>query len=169
MQPLIPPLARYAARHQDSRNQLSHFFGVPLITFSLLLLGAGLRWSLAGWNLSLAQVVLLALALAYLRLDAMLATLTVITMLPLLWLAEVVAVEATSAAFWWWFGSCFVIGWAVQLLGHVFEGRRPALLDSFWQIFMAPLFVLAESLFALGLRPELQQQLKEYIRTHELV
>lgn len=48
------------------------------------------------------------------------------------------------------FAGLFVGGWILQLVGHVFEGRRPALADDLFQIFVAPIFLAAEVFFALG-------------------
>jgi 2-hydroxy fatty acid dioxygenase len=54
-----------------------------------------------------------------------------------------------------------VTSWIVQFIGHgVFEGRAPALLDNLVQaVFLAPLFVWLEILFAMGYRPELKSRL----------
>jgi uncharacterized membrane protein YGL010W len=49
----------------------------------------------------------------------------------------------------------FVGGWALQLWGHVYEGRKPALVDNLFQIFVAPIFLAAEVFFALGYKPAL--------------
>ena len=54
------------------------------------------------------------------------------------------------------FAGAFVAGWVVQLVGHAFEGRRPALVDNLLQIFNAPLFLTAEVLFLFGLRQDLR-------------
>ena len=48
------------------------------------------------------------------------------------------------------FFATFVGG--IQLLGHYFEGKRPALTDNLMQIFKAPLFLIVEVLFLLGFR-----------------
>eukprot|EP00197_Chlamydomonas_leiostraca_P008802 CAMPEP_0202864212 /NCGR_PEP_ID=MMETSP1391-20130828/4547_1 /ASSEMBLY_ACC=CAM_ASM_000867 /TAXON_ID=1034604 /ORGANISM="Chlamydomonas leiostraca, Strain SAG 11-49" /LENGTH=166 /DNA_ID=CAMNT_0049543935 /DNA_START=177 /DNA_END=677 /DNA_ORIENTATION=- len=59
-----------------------------------------------------------------------------------------------------------VFSWYMQIHpGHaVFEGRKPALLDSLVQAFaLAPLFVWFEALFLLGYRRRLQQQLEVQI------
>ena len=45
-------------------------------------------------------------------------------------------------------------------MGHVFEGRRPALSDNLFQIFIAPVFLVAEVFFALGLKPDLLKKSK---------
>jgi uncharacterized membrane protein YGL010W len=72
-----------------------------------------------------------------------------------LWLADRVAL-------WPFFESLlvflttFVGGWTIQLLGHAFEGKRPALADNLLQIFNAPLFLTVEVAFLLGYRQDLR-------------
>ena len=56
----------------------------------------------------------------------------------------------------------FVGGWILQLVGHVFEGRKPALTDNLFQIFVAPIFLCAELFFALGYKPELHADVQEH-------
>lgn len=59
-----------------------------------------------------------------------------------------------------------IVSWILQFIGHgTFEGRRPALLDNLVQaIFLAPLFVWLELLFAFGYRPELQARVDVAVR-----
>jgi len=61
---------------------------------------------------------------------------------------------------WIWFGIFFVGGWIFQLVGHVFEGRKPALADNLFQIFVAPIFLVAEVFFALGLKRDVLQKIE---------
>ena len=56
-----------------------------------------------------------------------------------------------------WFVILFVGGWALQLWGHVYEGRKPALVDNLFQVFVAPIFLAAEGFFALGYKPRLHE------------
>lgn len=53
-------------------------------------------------------------------------------------------------------------GWVAQFVGHgVFEGRRPALVDSFVDaISTAPLFVFLEAVLGLGGLPALRHKLE---------
>ena len=51
-------------------------------------------------------------------------------------------------------------GWAIQFLGHAFEGRKPAFLDDLRGLLDGPLFLVAEVAFALGLSPELQAEVE---------
>jgi len=59
-----------------------------------------------------------------------------------------------------WFLALFVGGWALQLWGHVYEGRKPALVDNLFQVFVAPIFLAAEALFALGYKPKLHEEVQ---------
>ncbi|HMG60515.1 MAG TPA: Mpo1-like protein, partial [Burkholderiales bacterium] len=65
------------------------------------------------------------------------------------------------ASGWIWFGVFFVGGWIFQLVGHGFEGRKPALADNLFQIFIAPVFLVAEVFFALGLKRDVLKKIEE--------
>ncbi len=59
-----------------------------------------------------------------------------------------------------------IASWILQFIGHgAFEGRAPALLDNLFQaIFLAPLFVWLELLFAFGYRQELQGRVERRVQ-----
>jgi uncharacterized membrane protein YGL010W len=76
--------------------------------------------------------------------------------LPMLVLAEWIARTYSSATVWVLFAVFFVGGWAFQLVGHAWEGRRPALADNLFQAFIGPMFLMAEVLMALGLKQDLK-------------
>jgi uncharacterized membrane protein YGL010W len=149
-------LASYGAYHRDPRNKLTHFVGVPLVTFSLFLFLSWFRLVFAlQWPITAATVFFLIVFLYYLRLDWSVALLQAPLNLALLALADRAAllpwVSSLSV-----FLATFVLGWALQLIGHAIEGRRPALADNLLQIFNAPLFLTVEMLFAFGLRSDLR-------------
>jgi uncharacterized membrane protein YGL010W len=156
MTSLKEQLASYGAYHRDPRNKLTHFVGVPLVTFALFLFLSWFRLVFAPeWPITAATVFFLVVFLYYLRLDWSVALLQAPINLVLLGLAD------RAALFPWGpslsvFLASFVLGWAIQLIGHAIEGRRPALADNLLQIFNAPLFLTAEVLLALGLRPDLR-------------
>merc|ERR1719339_232421 len=84
-------------------------------------------------------------------------TLSTILMLLLpKWTYRLVTAGAPVAGFPLWQAvlAFHVAAWIAQFIGHgVFEGRAPALLDSWDQAFItAPLFVLLEVLFFFGYR-----------------
>jgi uncharacterized membrane protein YGL010W len=54
-----------------------------------------------------------------------------------------------------------------QIVGHsAFEHRKPALVDNVWQVFVAPIFVLAEWAFAIGLRKPLHDAVRQGMVQH---
>jgi uncharacterized membrane protein YGL010W len=146
----------YAAYHQDARNKATHFVGVPLIVFSLMIPLGWLRAELSGLPVSAALVVTAILLLYYLALDLPLGLAMGAVFALMLWGAEPLSQAALGVSFAW-FLVLFVGGWALQLWGHVFEGRKPALVDNLFQIFVAPIFLAAEVFFVLGYKPELHE------------
>jgi uncharacterized membrane protein YGL010W len=146
----------YAAYHQDARNKATHFVGVPVIVFSLMIPLGWLRVDVGGFPLSAALVVTLLLLLYYLVLDLPLGLAMGAVFALMLWGAEPLA-QAPWPVSLAWFLVLFVGGWALQLWGHVYEGRKPALVDNLFQIFVAPIFLAAEAFFALGYKPRLHE------------
>lgn len=157
MSSLRDQLGSYAAYHQDLRNKLTHFVGVPLVTFSLFLFLSWFRFTPTGDlpMVSGATLFCAAVFVYYLSLDWSVALMQAPFTVTLLWLADRVAgwsVGASVAVF----AATFVGGWIVQLAGHVIEGRRPALADNLLQIFNAPLFLVVEVLHLCGQRDDLR-------------
>jgi uncharacterized membrane protein YGL010W len=155
MKSLQQQLDAYAAYHHDPRNKLSHFFGVPLVTFALFVFLGWFRFVTAPELplLSGAGLFYLVVFVYYLCLDWFLALLQAPVSMALLWLADRVAVGPFPESLLV-FLAAFLGGWLIQLLGHALEGRRPALADNFLQIFNAPLFLTVEMLLLLGIRRE---------------
>jgi len=147
-------MAFYAAYHQDGRNKLTHFIGVPAIVLGVMVALAWVRVDIGGTTVSGAITITAVVLAYYLFLDLPLGLAMVLVFGALLYAAEVFAAlpMKQSAA---WFLLLFAGGWAVQLVGHVFEGRKPALADNLFQIFVAPIFLCAEIFFALGYKPAL--------------
>ena len=149
----------YAAYHQDARNKATHFIGVPAITLSLLIPLAWIRVDAGGVTIT-AAMLLAAIVLAYyLLLDVPLGLAMAAIFGAMLFVGHQIAGLGTAPG-WIWFAILFVGGWILQLVGHVFEGRKPALADNLFQIFMAPIFLAAEVFFALGYKPHLYQSVQ---------
>jgi len=156
MKTLEEQMSFYAAYHQDARNKATHFVGVPAIVLSLMIPLSWLRID----AVSAAMVITAALLAYYLALDVWLGLAMCVVMGALLWLGQILADQGAVAG-WSWFAALFVGGWILQLLGHVFEGRKPALADNLFQIFVAPIFLCAELFFALGYKPRLHTAVEE--------
>ena len=160
MKTLVDHLAQYAAYHRDQRNILSHFIGIPLIVVAVAVLLSRPGVEVLGLWLAPATLVSLAAALFYLRLDLRFGLLMTLLLGLSLWAAASLAVQSTMV----WLGSgigLFVIGWAIQFVGHYWEGRKPAFVDDVMGLVIGPLFVAAEAAFLLGLRKDVEQVIVE--------
>lgn len=146
----------YASYHRDPRNKFTHLFGVPMVFYSPLIALGWLRMPVGGFELSAALVVLVAVMFWYLILEWKLGTLMSLISVPAFYLCDMVSKLpfAQSLAI---FLGITVVGWTIQLIGHVFEGKRPALVDNLSQSLMGPLFVLTEVLNFFGFRKDLER------------
>ena len=159
MKSLAQQMAVYNAYHQNDLNKLTHFVGVPLIILALLIPLSWPALHVGGMTITAAMVFVAVVSSYYLVLDMPLGLLTVAAVLPMLWGAHLIAAQGTATG-WVTFAIAFIGGWILQLIGHVFEGRRPALVDNFFQIFVAPVFLVAEALFAFGARRTLKREVE---------
>src|SRR5512139_1231826 len=70
MRPIAQLLTQYAAYHRDRRNIATHFAGIPLIVFAVVLALATVSFPVAGLAVTPAAVACVAAAAYYFRLDA---------------------------------------------------------------------------------------------------
>ncbi|MGE4012988.1 MAG: DUF962 domain-containing protein [Alphaproteobacteria bacterium] len=153
----VEQMAMYASYHRDARNKATHFVGVPAIAVALLLPMALVPFFATGFYVvSLATLFAGAVMIYWIVLDRPIGIASAILFLPALWFAHWLAGQG-AAPVWIAFGILFVGGWIIQLVGHAFEGRKPALVDNIIQIFIAPVFLMAELFFALGLCRDLHR------------
>jgi uncharacterized membrane protein YGL010W len=115
---------------------------VPVIILSLFIPLAWPRIDVAGLPLTAAMLFAAIVLAYYLILDFYLGVAMAALTLALVWLGQQIAALGAGPA-WAWFAALFVGGWVLQLVGHACEGRRPALTDNFFQIFVAPVFLCA--------------------------
>jgi uncharacterized membrane protein YGL010W len=155
MKSLVERLTSYAEYHRDKRNIATHFVGIPMI-----LVGTQSALARIGIGPINAAMGATAAATKYYRsldpkfgaamgvvLSATCAAGTALAQLPLpLWAG------ATAGL--------FVGGWALQFVGHYFEGRKPAFIDDVLGLLDGPLFLVAETAFALGLSKELRAEIE---------
>jgi len=162
MKSLVDHLSQYAAYHRDPRNIASHFIGIPLIFVAVAVLLSRPGWPVGTVLVSPALLAAVASAWFYLRLELRLGTLMTVLLGLAVWLGQVLAAQST----WVWLGSglgMFVVGWAIQFVGHYYEGRKPAFVDDLSGLIVGPLFVVVEAGFLLGLRGELKRAIEERV------
>ena len=165
MKSIEEQMSFYAAYHQDARNKATHFIGVPAIILSLFIPLAWIGFDAGGLTITAAMVFAGAVVLYYFFLDVPLALAMLAVTAALVFLGQNIA-DLGAMQGWIWFAVLFVGGWILQLVGHVFEGRKPALADNLFQIFVAPIFLAAEVFFALGYKPQLHERVVQLSRAH---
>lgn len=158
MKSLAEQMSFYQRYHRSPKNRLTHFIGVPAIIVSLLLLLSWLPLGTSGLNA--AHVFVLVLLVYYFLLDVPLALAMTAFSALMLAIAHRLALLGMADGLIA-FVVLFVGGWVLQLIGHHFEGRKPALTDNFWQIFIAPIFLMAELFFFFGYKPGLKRQVQQ--------
>ncbi|MEN8196591.1 MAG: Mpo1-like protein, partial [Pseudomonadota bacterium] len=154
----VEQMAMYSSYHRDHRNKLAHFIGVPAIAFSLFIPAALAGFFPVGfYAVSLATLIAAAVMVFWIVLDWPLGIATSLVFVPFVLLADWVSAMGVTVA-WTAFAVLFAGGWMFQLVGHAFEGRKPALTDNLLQILIAPVFLVAEVVFGLGLRKSLHDE-----------
>ena len=149
-------LSQYAAYHLDRKNVYTHFLGIPLIIFSVMCVLS--RWGVYIYELdvTLALLVLLVITAFYISLDKGLGI--VIGVLFAIAYPFAAFIGQLSFTTWsMWSISLFFIGWVFQFIGHMYEKKKPAFVDDLTGLAIGPLFVVAELVFLLGYRKNLER------------
>jgi uncharacterized membrane protein YGL010W len=154
-------LSIYAAVHRDMRNRATHFVGIPIIAFSLLVALTPWRVAIAGREMSVAMIVAVVAVMGWLALDFSIGFVLAIVMLLSWYLAEALVAALGESGAWGAAAGLFVGGWAIQLLGHRYEGQRPALFTNIFHAFIGPMFLVAEVMIEMGHRRDLADVIGE--------
>jgi uncharacterized membrane protein YGL010W len=156
-------LTQYAAYHRDRRNIATHFVGVPMIVFAVILALATAAFHVGTITVTVATVVAIAMCAYYLVLDRMLGVAMAIVMFLLCAGASEVSARFSTGGTLGIALAVFVAGWALQFLGHRYEGMKPAFYDDVRQLLIGPLFVCAEAFFLLGARQDLRRYIEQRV------
>lgn len=155
MASLVDRLVSYAEYHRDKRNIATHFVGIPMI-----MVGTQSALARVGIGPLNAAVGATGLATRYYRaIDPTWGT----VMAGVLGASCAAGTAIATLPFPMWAGATaglLVGGWALQFLGHYFEGRKPAFLDDIRGLLDGPLFLVAEVAFALGMSEDLRDEVE---------
>ena len=150
-------LSTYKSVHLNRTNLKTHFVGIPLILWSIMLLLhlIELPYTIYGTQPLTAAYVSFPLVLVYyFALNVSLAVGMTIVFIPLLYSSALMAVHPQAA---WIAVAVFFIGWVFQFIGHYYEKAKPAFFDDIKQLLIGPFFLMAEIYFMLGLSKSLEQ------------
>ncbi len=163
MKSLEENLAQYAAYHRDRRNIATHFAGIPLIVFAVVLALATASLAVGTVSFTAAAVASAAACAYYFRLDpAFGATMAAVLFAMCAGASEITA-RLPDPATLGLAALAFALGWALQFWGHRFEGMKPAFYDDVKQLAIGPLFVVAEVFFFFGARAPLRRYIEERV------
>ena len=139
MSPILQgQFADYGNFHRTPGNKACHMVGIPVIVLSLLALLARVPlFGIAGFTVTLAEVLLVGATVYYFTLDAALALMMLA--------ASVVFAAAGRFVPVWAAVALFVLGWLFQFVGHyVYEKRSPAFFRNVTHLLVGPLWILAK-------------------------
>ena len=169
MKPLEEPMGMYTAYHRHTVNRAIHYVMVPAIVWSLMVaLDLVPLFVLGGTTITLAFPIVALLLIWYLMLDFTFGVASAAVFTMLLVSAIVLNVSVASPTTSLIIAGCVFVGsWVFQFLGHgVWEKRRPALVDNVLQVLIAPMFLVAETAFAMGFKKDLEQRIEAVAKTH---
>jgi uncharacterized membrane protein YGL010W len=129
-------LDEYSAFHVTAGNEACHFLGIPLIIAGAsVLLGRVVIIRSTPLSITLTEVVLLGLALFYVREARWLGILTALAIIALAEMSRGLPLMLGLAV--------FVLGWVAQFVGHaVFERRSPAFFRNLTHLLVGPAWIL---------------------------
>lgn len=145
----IKNLAGYESYHLNPHNQMTHFVGIPMIVISVI-------WMSAWLPLGLEYAVFFGFIALWVAMDVAIGLILLAVFAPFFLIAVNWFQDLSFMTGNLWFWSLFILGWVFQLVGHVFEGRKPALVDNLFQGILGPMFLVYEVFVQLGLRLPLQ-------------
>src|SRR6476659_1980540 len=148
-------LGYYADAHRDRVNSIMHMIGNPILFVAVVLPLSLLPVSVLGVKISAAPLLTIPALVLWTAWDIAIGAI-VVTSIPLLLTASAIAGRVSLLWVWVTAVGLFVLGWALQIVGHqLFEGKRPTLLDNPVQMLISPMYIYAKLFVALGLRPDL--------------
>lgn len=152
MRSITELLSQYQQQHTNKINRITHYFGIPMIVFSILMILNWISIDIATqYQISFAWLLLIATAIYYFTLHIRLAICATLALIIMTFIASWIARPTPTATTVTLFFILFISGWILQFLGHFFEKQKPAFFLSKTQLLIGPLFVLVEALKGIGI------------------
>lgn len=153
----------YYHYHTKKWTLWTHVIGIPLVTLSMFIFFGWIKVSVPTlFSLNVAWIGVIVFAIYYLCLDLLIGICATALLTVLCAIATIVTAHGPDAFSIKLFIILFILGWVFQLIGHAIEGRKPALLDNFFEsVFIAPFFITAELLFMFGIKKDIEQAMKD--------
>jgi uncharacterized membrane protein YGL010W len=155
-------LADYVEYHRDPYNCAMHVFGIIFLFLAAVLPLSLWPVTVFGLPVNAGALMVIPVLIYWMLLDAGLGLAIAAGAVLLLLAAAAISSHASVAAVWIISIVLFVIGLAMQIIGHqVFERRQPALVDNPAHFLLGPVFVMAKLFIAIGFRNDLAAVLQQ--------
>ncbi len=160
MKSFIEQAQFYSEYHQKPVTFYTHLIGIPLIIFSLMIFFGFFHIVVPMvMDIRVSDILTVLILIYYIILNWRLGLVLVPIFTFMVWVADLVSWAGPTRGALWMFIILFIFGWVLQLVGHFMEGKRPALVDNFWQALIAPLYLTAEIFFKMGRMQDLKNQI----------
>ena len=134
-----------------------------MIVFAVILALATATFTVAAVAFTMAAVVSIAACAYYLRQDLAFGLAMAVVLLAMCAAASEITARTSTLGALGLALLVFTAGWALQFLGHKYEGMKPAFFDDVMQLVIGPMFVCAEVFFLLGAKPQLRRYIEERV------
>jgi uncharacterized membrane protein YGL010W len=148
-------LDEYGSSHQNPTNKLIHWFCIPLIMLSLMMLLQEIEFfNLDGRSWHGAHALVILASLYYLFLSVKLAIGMLLISMGLLFVMTFISTFTLSLGIGSWMVGLgiFVIAWIFQFIGHKIEGKKPSFLKDIQFLLIGPMWLLSFIYQKLGIR-----------------
>lgn len=160
MSVFIEKAKAYASYHTKPITKITHFIGVPVIVFSLMILFGFVKVEVPNvYSTDVATILTIAALAYYFRLNYKLAAVLTPVFIILKALASLISAMGPTSAAMEVFLVLFILGWIFQFAGHFYEKSRPAFMTNISSFLFAPLFLVAEAFFYFGMMNDLYNEI----------
>lgn len=152
-------------------TKLLQYITVPLIYFSVLIFLGWIHVAVPNlFSINLAWLSIMGLLVYYYILDIPFGVVMTVIFIILGLLADLISQPAITGIAFVVFLVLLVVGVTLLLISHMIEGKKPALLQVFSQLHVAPMFLIAQVAFKHGYRKELRLKVDyNFDESHPLI
>lgn len=146
MRPIDRYFGEYGAFHRDPRNEVTHAIGIPMIVLAIVMWLSNVPLLKVGSvSVDLGWAMIATVAVFYVRLHVPLG----LAMTIVLAAFHLLGTRLLGGNAWVALG-LFVVGWALQFVGHAYEGKRPAFVRNGVHLLIGPMWILGRLLAHVG-------------------
>lgn len=164
MRNLAEQLSLYQPYITQKSSKIAYYIAIPCILFAALIFFGWIHIAVPRiFSINLAWLLLVGLIIYYLLLDLLLGAGVAVIMILMTILAELISQPAINLAGFITFLVVLLIAAIALYVDYTENKKKPIFLDNLHLALIAPLFLFAELMFALGYRKDLQEDINKYL------